>query len=450
MATVPRARRREPRTGGVTSKGTSRGTHDPLRRTAIGIKPHTTVILLAIALLPAASRLAGHALPVYEIDMGMHRMVVVAPYLLLVLAAVLGMKLNQMRILSTAVLFGWCYALLLQPEIRSYLSAPTPVVASTLSISVPAALLVIVALGEGPAASATGVLRLVAPIALPVAPLLAASSGLVPSWLSPSPHRLPWGALHLPPYAAAAFVVPLAMAYVLRSSPLRPFYHTLAVAALPLLAALENAARTPAPAPADQRYTAYNFTALALVLLYGVYRLYWQRVYYDELTGVLNRRAYDEALERLGRGFSIAMIDIDHFKKFNDTWGHETGDEVLRFVARFLDENAGAKVYRYGGEEFALIYESASKGYVAEVVDGLRDALSQREFYIRLPRTIRKQRSKKDRGRRKVHNKKVRITFSAGVAGAGKGEKRPEEVARAADKALYRAKARGRNRVVAA
>ena len=66
--------------------------------------------------------------------------------------------------------------------------------------------------------------------------------------------------------------------------------------------------------------------------------MYWEKVYIDELTGIPNRRAFDEYLKKLGRKYTIAMMDIDHFKKFNDTYGHSEGDNVLRFVAKHIAE----------------------------------------------------------------------------------------------------------------
>src|SRR3990167_5951921 len=75
----------------------------------------------------------------------------------------------------------------------------------------------------------------------------------------------------------------------------------------------------------------------------------------DELTGLPSRRALEEGLHGLGPAHAIAMVDVDHFKKFNDTHGHDIGDQVLRLVAAQLRKiGGGGKAYRYGGEEFTL------------------------------------------------------------------------------------------------
>jgi diguanylate cyclase (GGDEF)-like protein len=74
--------------------------------------------------------------------------------------------------------------------------------------------------------------------------------------------------------------------------------------------------------------------------------------YIDELTGLQGRRSLNETLYNLGRKYAIAMIDVDHFKKFNDTYGHKTGDQVLKMIAYKLERiSGGAKTFRYGGEE---------------------------------------------------------------------------------------------------
>ncbi len=76
------------------------------------------------------------------------------------------------------------------------------------------------------------------------------------------------------------------------------------------------------------------FTVICAILLHAIFTIYWQRVYIDELTDVSNRRALDEKLATLNGEFAIAMMDIDHFKDFNDTYGHDEGDNVLRLVGR--------------------------------------------------------------------------------------------------------------------
>src|SRR4029077_7824091 len=79
----------------------------------------------------------------------------------------------------------------------------------------------------------------------------------------------------------------------------------------------------------------------------------------DALTGLPNRRALDEALARLSGDYALAMVDVDHFKQFNDTHGHDAGDRVLRSVAQQLRATRGGQAFRYGGEEFCLLFTGA-------------------------------------------------------------------------------------------
>jgi len=177
----------------------------------------------------------------------------------------------------------------------------------------------------------------------------------------------------------------------------------------------------------------------------------YQMAYRDELTGLPGRRALNDRLERLGRNYVIAMADVDHFKKFNDTYGHETGDHVLCMVAsrlRQLTRNGSA--YRYGGEEFTLVFPRRSPDEVMAVLENLRDSISRYPLHIRgCKRDSRKKIGLRLRGlMNRGSAKTVHVTVSIGVAGAHQGNT-PEAVMQAADKALYKAKAAGRNRVVA-
>ena len=197
-------------------------------------------------------------------------------------------------------------------------------------------------------------------------------------------------------------------------------------------------------------YTAFAFSIIGVLGLYSVYKLYWQNVYIDELTSVPNRRAYNEDLKKLGRRYSIAMLDIDHFKKFNDSYGHKEGDNVLRYVAAHLRETSKSKVFRYGGEEFSIIFPGYRVHEVQERLQLVCETLAERPFYIRMSETKRSQKSEKDRGIDLSDHKQVKLTISIGVAQRTDKLKTPEDVIEAADKALYRAKNRGRNQVVVA
>jgi diguanylate cyclase (GGDEF)-like protein len=163
----------------------------------------------------------------------------------------------------------------------------------------------------------------------------------------------------------------------------------------------------------------------------------------DALTGIANRRHFDRALDRElrrarreGLPLSLIFLDLDEFKRFNDTYGHARGDDVLRHVAQTLDETfrrGGDLVARYGGEEFAVILPG---------VDGRRAAL----YAERLRRRVWRLSIGYDAS--KVSD---RVTISGGVATVTPpSTATPDELLHAADEALYRAKCLGRNRITSA
>jgi diguanylate cyclase (GGDEF)-like protein len=178
----------------------------------------------------------------------------------------------------------------------------------------------------------------------------------------------------------------------------------------------------------------------ALAVLYASYRM----AFIDGLTGLPNRRALDEALMRVGGGYALAMVDIDHFKQFNDTYGHGAGDVVLRTVARTLRRHVGGQTFRYGGEEFCVIFEGRRAGLAAEGCERAREAVQQHR--IDIPTAMLK--GKRDAARGKALQ--VSVTISVGCAERAADRKTAADVLKAADQALYKAKAKGRNRVIKA
>jgi diguanylate cyclase (GGDEF)-like protein len=207
-------------------------------------------------------------------------------------------------------------------------------------------------------------------------------------------------------------------------------------------------------------YTATAACILAASIIENSYLL----AYHDELTTLPSRRAFNEALSRLQEPYSIAVVDIDHFKKFNDTYGHDTGDQVLRLVASNLARvTGGGQAYRCGGEEFNLVFPGRTTAEALEHLEKLRRNIEASEFQLRggerrqNPRGPER-RNERTRGRaRKAHAIRqlaqenppapLSVTVSIGVATAARENSDPELVLKAADKALYRAKENGRNRV---
>ena len=199
----------------------------------------------------------------------------------------------------------------------------------------------------------------------------------------------------------------------------------------------------------------------ACILATGVIENSYLLAYHDELTTLPSRRAFNEAMHGLKPPYSIAVVDIDHFKRFNDTYGHDTGDEVLRMVAANLGRvTGGGQAYRCGGEEFNILFPGKTTAEVLPHLETLRSTVEKAEFrrrgqdrrrVARGPDRRNRRRTPKAGAKKRVAEGKptsiFSVTISIGVA-AGTAEKvSPHTVVESADKALYRAKESGRNRV---
>jgi diguanylate cyclase (GGDEF)-like protein len=189
------------------------------------------------------------------------------------------------------------------------------------------------------------------------------------------------------------------------------------------------------------------FAAGGLALIVALIETSYAMAYLDELTQLPSRRSLNEALLKLGETYSIAMLDVDHFKKFNDSYGHESGDQALRLVAsRLAHITGGGKAYRYGGEEFAIVFPNKTSDEVFVYLDRMRRVIEQSVFTVRGADRRRKGKSGIGRGAKKQTN----VTVSIGLATTNGDKLAPAEVLRMADQALYKAKAKGRNCTITA
>jgi diguanylate cyclase len=161
----------------------------------------------------------------------------------------------------------------------------------------------------------------------------------------------------------------------------------------------------------------------------------------DALTNLANRKAFDEGLqsasarsEAHGLPLTLAVIDIDHFKRFNDTWGHQTGDQVLRYVASVIGRVGSAPrlAARYGGEEFGLVFPGETMGSVTPLLEEIREEIANG--------LLKRRSTDEDLGA---------VTISIGLAERQPGETALHLVERA-DTALYASKRAGRNRLTTA
>jgi len=188
------------------------------------------------------------------------------------------------------------------------------------------------------------------------------------------------------------------------------------------------------------------FATGGLALIVAVIETSYSMAYLDELTQLPSRRSLNEAMMKLPETFTIAMFDVDHFKNFNDSYGHESGDHALRMVASKLARIAGGgKAYRYGGEEFAVVFPGKPAEDVFVYLDRMRKIVEQSSFTVR----GKERRGKKGKPRLKGGKIETSVTVSIGVASTNGDALTPTEVMRLADQGLYRAKAKGRNCTIA-
>ena len=247
-------------------------------------------------------------------------------------------------------------------------------------------------------------------------------------------------------------------------------------------------------APVGKASDAYVATA-ALILAASLIETSYVLAYHDELTGIRGRRAFNESLLSLDQQYAIAIVDIDHFKKFNDTYGHDVGDQVLCMVAKRLSDVGGdGQAFRCGGEEFAIVFRNTSAKEAFEHLDSLRQRIEKSTFQVRgadrraekaaeknAEKSSNRRAGTSQSDRRKSAKKRtaaalssskqrnlfpqpasqtpdrlsdhlsdrlpdcLSVTVSIGVAEPGTRHRQPEQVIQSADQALYRAKNNGRN-----
>ena len=184
-----------------------------------------------------------------------------------------------------------------------------------------------------------------------------------------------------------------------------------------------------------------------LILVLTVLEHGYDIAYRDELTGLLGRRAFNGMMEQLGRTYAIAMCDVDRFKSFNDTYGHDAGDQVLRMVAAKLSQvGGGGRVFRYGGEEFLVVFRGRSAEEAAPFAEAVRKAIADTRFVLRgADRPAKGPAARRTSPQPNDARPSVGITISIGLAERSRRHSTPELVLDAADAALYRAKEAGRN-----
>lgn len=196
----------------------------------------------------------------------------------------------------------------------------------------------------------------------------------------------------------------------------------------------------------DAVFVLITLVILASLFCYSVLKDSFTMAFRDELTTIPSRRALMQYVQTLGRKYTVVMSDIDHFKKFNDTYGHDVGDEVLKLVASKLNKvSGGGKTFRFGGEEFIIVFPRKTSVEVMPFVEMVRQTIADYDIALRVkPRPPKPQKplaNKKPPTKEKI----VKVTTSFGVAQRTKEHSDFASIMKQADIALYAAKKAGRN-----
>jgi diguanylate cyclase (GGDEF)-like protein len=365
-------------------------------------------------------------------------LVSVYPYTVLAAALLLGFRFNRSRLVFTVALLALTQYVLdggvASPEQRLFFHATT--------FLLPLNLALVALLPERGTVTTAGLLRWVLIAVQVVIVAFLARSFPAQATAILRTRFLPAVLTGWTPLAQPAVVVFLAIITVLVLAALREPQSPIRAYAYAVLAAFLGLTWK-ASGPGQEIWLA----TAGLVLVVAVVEASYMMAYRDGLTNLPGRRALNEALPRLSGQFTVAMVDVDHFKRFNDTYGHDAGDHVLRLVAaRLAHAPGGATAYRYGGEEFALIFPGKSAEECMPHLEELRETVETSRFTMR--RRFRP-RAKPSAPKGRKTREAIVITVSIGVAEKNHRHSTPDQVVQAADKALYRAKEAGRNRVSA-
>jgi diguanylate cyclase (GGDEF)-like protein len=400
---------------------------------------------LALFVLPAALIAAAFAFVFYSAALppSLDGLRVYGPYIVFAIGSSLAAAFNRGRALLALIVLCGAYGaqqIWLQHGLEAF---PARTVYVALSVFVPLNLAALAVLPERGAFNRHGALRLAAILLQAALTAWIATSGQagITEWawqkfLDPAP----FGIGRIPQLGIALIVLALlttiTAALVTRSA--------VAAALAGSVIAFAIGAHVPTASLTFSAFTAMAQLMVTVAVLQDTFRMAFR----DELTGIPSRRALNERLVGLGRTYTMAMVDVDHFKNFNDTYGHDLGDQVLKMVAAHIaDVGGGGRAYRYGGEEFTILFPGKEAAAAIPYLEALRREIES--YQLALRGTDRSKKSKSGKRQRGGWRGKdaVSVTISIGVAERNDRLATPQAVIEAADRALYRAKDKGRNRV---
>jgi diguanylate cyclase (GGDEF)-like protein len=410
----------------------------------VSITALTPLLLPAGLFLCLAGLLASSPVSATWVDFVFFRYM---PYTLLAVAALLGVSFSQSRILFISVLIALIALLIDSAYFVKHDPGRAEVVILLSCIYVPSLMALFYFLNERGTLSVHGCVRIVfvlsgllVVVVLPLASTVKeAVSSVEMALFRPRPPTL------MVPAIAVVMLAVCASLLLVRKKHESPFLGPLLCIALLHFFSGLNFRSNLWHAGQERSVLLAFMSGSGFTLAWAVMESSWRSMHLDELTELPGRRSLKHHLARLGSSYAIAVVDLDHFKKINDRYGHNAGDQVLRYVATCLKNNTAGKAYRFGGEEFAIICEGQDFDAMVVAMEDVRKAIEEKRFEVRRKSRPRR---KSERARIKTSDgksKAITLSVSIGVAGNSDRYDSPQEVFVAADKALYRAKKAGRN-----
>jgi len=401
-------------------------------RLAIPIIIPVIILAIAVGLRTKVSLLPENYLPLLGY----------APYVLLIVSGFLCFQFNQFRSLLIAIILSVCYFI-----IQFYLQESLQEIAASniyflLSGFLPLMFILISWIPERGIITTFGILFLtISSLPVMLAIYLYLNPTLLVSILEYFPIR-EWTFSVLSPLAIIIYLLTLTHQIVRLWKYQQPFDAVVSILILSLLINFSLFDK--------DDMSIVIFIAAQLIIIWGILKQTHDMAYRDELTGLQGRRALNEALKSPGRKYVLAMMDIDHFKKFNDKYGHDVGDDVLKIVAnKIAMVTGGGKAYRYGGEEFTVLFKGKELEPCIPHLQAVREEIARYSLSIRekasRPKTVKEGKKQRTNTRKP---KGISVTISIGVAKRTTDLSSPELILKAADKALYKAKKAGRNCLV--
>lgn len=367
--------------------------------------------------------------------------ITLTPYLLALIVGLLGYGFNRSRILFAALNLTAAYWLIQSGLQTSLNKADAFVLFSIISLMLPIHLAFISIYKERGVITPVGIVRIAAISISYLILYLFWQNGSLALYLPNLPMSMLEMLLH--DYylsEAAAWAFALSLIPVIASFALRKTYTDAALLAT-MISALIMLSWFNRPL-ISAMFVSASLIALGISIVQNSYRM----AFIDELTGIPARRALQDKLSTLGKKYSLAMCDIDHFKQFNDTYGHDVGDQVLKMVAAKLAKvSGGGKAYRYGGEEFTLVFPGKNEQEAMPFVEELRETIANYPMHIRNQDRPDDNEKGEQMRQNDSSTEVVSVTISIGLCEKTPEILDPQAVIKKADEALYASKKNGRN-----